>query len=256
MSTHSEVSLPLFYQAESLQAYSERLIHGFTGKPASFGGPDKPGNNRREVLANRTRLLEQLGLPLSEWIIPQQVHGHRIGRTGDRQFNQTDAIILLDTNQPVMLLYADCVPILLYDPVHHAGAVIHAGWRGTHQQIVKEAVFALQNATGSRPKDICAVIGPSIGHCCFQVSSSVAEQLARAHDMPWEPGLQRDWIDWDETYPDNPRVDLKILNRNQLEATGIEQIEVLSHCTRCSDEDLFSFRRGEDGRNSAFMILR
>jgi copper oxidase (laccase) domain-containing protein len=61
---------------------------------------------------------------------------------------------------------------------------------------------------------------------------------------------------WDPEYPDNPRVDLKQINRIQLQQAGVQNVDILPHCTKCLEEDLFSHRRGEEGRNSAYLILR
>lgn len=252
---HTTRTSSLLYQASIFLPYSERLIHGFTGKPLSLGGPDTPQNPKSQVAQNRALLLEELGITGVDWISPKQVHGHRIGRLGDQAYLQTDGILLTRTHQPVMLTFADCVPVLLYDPVRHGGAVIHAGWRGTAQGIVQEAVLAFQNVLGSSPQDILAAIGPAISLCCFQVSFEVAETLAEAMTMDLTTLEAKGFLAWDEGYPNNPRLDLKALNQHQLLATGVEQIEVLSACTRCQETELFSFRRGEDGRNAALMML-
>ncbi len=252
-----DITLTLLYQASLLAPYSEKLIHGFTGKSASFGGPDTPQNRRETVLSNRQTLLNQLGISSQkEWIIPQQIHGHRLGRTGDQSFSQTDGILLLHPHQPVMLLFADCVPILFYDPSHHAGAIVHAGWRGTSQKIVAEAVIALQNCIGSNPQELIAIIGPAIGQCCFQVSLEVAQTIAQSQGLSLKELQLKGILVWDQDYPENPRLDLKAMNRMQLIGSGVQQIETLPHCTRCLEAELFSYRRGEDGRNSAFMMLQ
>jgi polyphenol oxidase len=254
--SRSNSALTIFYQATSLLPYSERLIHGFTGKNASFGGPDTPQNPRKQVLENRRELLQGWDLPPDTgWSIPEQVHGHRIGRTGDQDFCQTDGIMLTLPHQPVMLLFADCVPVILYDPVTHRGAVVHAGWKGTAQQIAKEALQTMKNAYGSRPEDVIGVIGPAIGLCCFQVSLAVAENLASAMGMTLEDFITQGFLQWDSDYPQNPRIDLKALNHHQLTSLGVTQVETMQHCTRCMTDELFSYRRGEDGRNSAYMIL-
>lgn len=255
--SRSRSALTVVYQSALLEAYAERLIYGFTGKDASFGGPDTPRNPRTKVLENRQALLAEYDMPpVSSWIIPTQVHGHRIGRTGDCQFDATDGVVLYSPNQPVMLLFADCVPLLFYDPVRHAGAVVHAGWRGTTQHIAREAIITLKNAVGSEPADLVVAIGPSIGLCCFQVSLEVAQQIGNTLSMTLPEMEAKGFLTWDAQYPQNPRLDLKAINRYQLDQAGVGQIEVLAQCTRCLEDELFSYRRGEDGRNCAFMMLR
>lgn len=251
----SKISHIPLYQAELLSPYSERLIHGFTGKPLSFGGPDTEQNPRARVLRNRQNLLAEFGMDCADWIIPEQVHGHRVGRSDDRHFLQTDAVLLRHAYQPAMLLFADCVPILLYDPIRHGGVVIHAGWRGTAQQIAREALLSLRNTLGSKPEDVLTIVGPAISLCCFQVSVETAQQIAMASQLTLSDLEEQNVLAWDKDYPQNPRLDLKVLNRNQLIAMGVEQIETFPQCTHCHEAEFFSFRRNEAGRNSAWMIL-
>lgn len=244
------------YQSEALDCFADRLAYGFTGKPLSLGGPDTPDNPREQVLANRQALLGRLSLGAeANWTTLQQTHGHRIGRTGDLDFQQTDGILLTRPNDPVMLFFADCVPVLLYDPVRHVGAVAHAGWRGTAQGIAREAVLAMQNTAGTRPADVIALIGPAIGFCCFQVSRQVVDALAASLNVSPEDADMAPLLAWDEGFPDNPRVDLKAVNRLQLQSAGVGQIETSPLCTCCERERLFSYRRGDNGRNSAWMTL-
>jgi len=220
-----------------------------------MGGPDTPENPQSQVCQNRDALKQALGLENAAWAIPEQVHGHRVGRAGDAQLCQTDALLVLAPNQPAMVLTADCVPILLYDPQHHVGALVHAGWRGTAQTIVKEAVLALQNAAGSQPEEIVAVIGPAIGPCCFQVSQDVLDQLLLGTDDSQTHWERQNWVQWDEAYPQNPRVDLKNLNAHQLSQMGITQIETTPDCTYCQNDRWYSFRHGDTGRNGAVLAL-
>jgi polyphenol oxidase len=251
----TKCDVTLLYQAELLLPYQDRVIHGFTGKPASLGGPDTPQNPGAAVQENRQKLLKAFDVPHLTWCIPEQVHGHRVGRTGDKDFAQTDAILLTQPHQPVMLLFADCVPLMLYDPDHHGAAVIHAGWRGTAQGIAKEALQAMQNVFGSNPETILAVIGPAIDVCCFQVSAEVAQTMAASLDLALEDLESLGFLFWDKAYPENPRLNLKAINQFQLSRLSVKQIEILPDCTHC-DPNLFSYRRGKDGRNSAFMMLQ
>jgi YfiH family protein len=88
-----------------------------------------------------------------------------------------DALI---TNRPGIALSirtADCLPILIADPVQRAIAAIHAGWRGTVQGIAPKTVQAMQEQFGSRPEDLVVVVGPGIGKCCFEVGPVVAAQF-------------------------------------------------------------------------------
>ena len=81
---------------------------------------------------------------------------------------------------------ADCVPILLLDPKNRAVDAIHAGWRGTSIQIALSTIAELKGDFGTVPDDVYAAIGPSIGHCCYEVGPDVARQFAR-----WWPRLEK-----------------------------------------------------------------
>ncbi len=136
---------------------------------------------------------------------------------------------------------ADCVPILLADPVRRAVAAVHAGWRGTAGSIVPAAIRAMASEFGTRPEDLRAAIGPSIGPCCFEVGPEVAREFGvisagRVH------------------------LDLRAINARQLEAAGVEHenISLDGECTKCQPEKYHSFRRDREaaGRMISWIRLR
>lgn len=158
-------------------------------------------------------------------------------------------MILTEPDLPAMVQVADCVPVILYSPDRHIGAVIHAGWRGTAQGITRQVARCLLQEYGAAPQTLVAAIGPSIGGCCYEVSTEVAQSVG--HTIP-EPPEQ--WSFMNEN--GRPVIDLKTVNRLQLAALGVGDIEVLPSCTRCETETLWSFRRGENGRQVAFLQLQ
>jgi YfiH family protein len=157
-----------------------------------------------------------------------QIHSASIivnGGAPTRQHQNADALI---DNTPGIALgvkTADCVPVLLADPVHRAIAAIHAGWRGTAQQIVPEAIRSMAQAFGTRPRDLRAAIGPSIGACCYEVGAEVASEFG-VHS------------------PGRVHLNLRSINRQQLRAAGVPEssISVSADCTMC-DPKYHSFRR-------------
>jgi polyphenol oxidase len=236
------------------------VMAGFAGKPFSYGGVDTPSNSRAQVLQHRAQLHAALFSQIDEvgpWHCPEQTHGKQVVPTcHSGVYPQTDGLLLLTTLTPVMLLFADCVPIWLYSPRYHVGALVHAGWRGTAQHIVKQAVLALQKTVeGLQPAEIEAWIGPSIGLCCYQTHSSCAQSLAdsvgQAPDALSEAGVFR----WLSQLPENPWVNLKVLNRLQLEAAGLSTVAVSDACTRCQSGQHYSHRAGDVGRNAGVMML-
>jgi hypothetical protein len=235
------------YQSELLTAYAEQVIHGFTGKPITLGGPSHPADVIQE---NRLALCRHAGLNEARLTLPRQTHTNCY-RVNDQPYeHDADAVILTEPGIPAMVQVADCVPVILYDPQQHIGAVVHAGWRGTAQAITQVVAQRLIDEYGASPEHLIAVIGPSIGGCCYEVSDEVATSVAATiSDTPSKA--------WQTTTPNTgkPYIDLKQVNRLQLQALGIQQIELIAACTRCDEDKLWSYRRGENGRQVAFLQL-
>lgn len=151
----------------------------------------------------------------------------------------------LVTNEPgvvVGIRTADCVPVLLADPTTHAVAAVHAGWRGSAQNIVSAAVQELVTRYGSRAQDLHAAIGPGIGVCCYEVSPEVAQQFAS-----WIP-------EYAEAFTPT-RIDLARVNAVQLSLAGVTNIWTAGECTFCNADRYFSFRREKEqaGRMTSFI---
>ena len=174
------------------------------------------------------------------------------------------------TNRPGLLLgvqTADCVPILLVDPKKRAIAAIHAGWRGTLQRIVVKAIGQLQMHFKSKPGDLFAAIGPSIGGCCYEVGTEVATQfLSQFAEAPewfheFRTGDEPNPIQWlnmmppgHQPPPKNVLLDLRKANRAQLLVAGLRapNIFVSGLCTACYRDLLFSYRK--EGPQSGRML--
>jgi len=231
------------YQSARLSTYADRLIHGFTGKPFTLGGP---GFSAEELTENRQKLCNEMGLTQATLVIPGQTHSANIRAHGEVCMTDTDAVLITEINQPALVLVADCVPIILYNPSLHVAAVIHAGWRGTAQAITAKTVPML----GGNPGDLIVAIGPCIGGCCYEVSPAVRDAVSET--IPHINTVQYVHKKGDH----NPHVDLKAVNRFQLESQGVTEIDILPNCTRCETDSLWSHRRGESGRNGVFVELR
>ena len=165
----------------------------------------------------------------------KQIHSATVFHAGRETgcLGQGDAIVSVEPGVIVGVRTADCVPVLLVDPIRRIVAAVHAGWRGTVQRIVQVAVEQM----GSDPARLLAVIGPCIGECCYEVGSEVSERF-RA------------------TFPertDLSHIDLTEANRRQLLESGLDpaNIEVSGLCARCNP-DLDSFRR--DGEAAGRMV--
>jgi YfiH family protein len=158
------------------------------------------------------------------------------------------------TDQPGILLgvmTADCIPVLVADPVHRVVAAFHAGWRGTVARIVEHGVGRMASEFGSEPEQMVAAIGPGIGACCYTVGGDVEAQFATQFDYGAELFLKGS---------DTTRLDLIEANRRQLLAAGLvqEAIAVVGGCTSCKPWFFYSHRAsgGHAGRMMASIGIR
>ena len=206
-----------------------------------------------------TRLLsgvEMTDMGRAEWSVrARQVHGDRIhpvtheavtgppftSGEGPLRFSleigEGDG---LTTDRPGILINvstADCVPVLLLDPVRKAVSAVHAGWRGTVLNVSAKAVESMRVCYGSDPADLLAGIGPSIGPCCYEVGSDVWEQIEKGYFYGRQAVLREK--------DGKAMLDLVQLNRLQLIEAGIPsgQIAYSGLCTSCLPSLFYSFRR-------------
>jgi YfiH family protein len=172
-------------------------------------------------------------------LLINQVHGTNLVDSGSYDGSvEADGILSIGPGALLGIRVADCVPILMYDPVNRAGAVVHAGREGTRQGIAGEAVRAMRERYGTVPGGLIVVIGPSAGDCCYEVGEAVRDLFAE------NGGVSR------ETH-----LDLWETNRNQLVNEGVlgSNVEVSGICTICSG-DYHSYRRTKtEGRNLAIL---
>jgi len=169
--------------------------------------------------------------------------------------DKADGIITDTPGLPLTQRYADCTPLIVYDPRRHAAGLGHAGWRGTVAGMAAALVQAMTASFGSDPGELVAVVGPAIGPCCYEVGPEVVD-AARAAFPATDTLL---------TKPANgangaaqPHFDLWAANRWQLQQAGVGQIEVAGICTRCQRGTFFS-HRGDGpvtGRFGAVVMLR
>jgi YfiH family protein len=205
------------------------------------------GDERERVIENRRRSFVAVGLPFGSIADLWQVHSADTIRAdapkGDLPYlARADALVTDRAGVSLYLRFADCVPILLYDPVRRAVGVVHAGWRGTVQNVAGSAVRAMAEHYASRPADILAAIGPSIGPDHYPVGPEVVEQVQAA--FPGPDGLLNH---------ENGHVclDLWQANARSLREAGVQSIEVAGICTACN-VDLFYSHRAEAGRTGRF----
>jgi polyphenol oxidase len=160
-----------------------------TGPYASLNLGPHVGDRIDSVLENRRRALAALGAELGDAIFCDQVHGNAVhvvtaadrgkGAFGPDDAMAGDALVTADPGVALVMMVADCVPIVLYDPVAHVLACVHAGWRGTVARVGEAAVAAMASL-GASPRHVIAGLGPAIAPDRYQVGAEVAEVAERA----------------------------------------------------------------------------
>ncbi|MBI2760760.1 MAG: peptidoglycan editing factor PgeF [Chloroflexi bacterium] len=243
-----------------------RVAHGFAergggvseGAYASLNFGPRSGDSLDNVRENRGRLLEALGLAGARTFAPRQAHSaevsvHRSGEPiPEAGVFPGDALITDDRGVVLVVLAADCVPILVYDAGRQVIGVAHAGWRGTAGGIAGRTVRAMQERFGCRPEDVRVALGPSIGRCCYEVGPEVLAAVAEATGLSGEDLF-------DALPAGKGRLDLIAANRASLLCAGIfpHHIDATGLCTSCHGDRFFSHRRhGEPtGRGPAVIAL-
>jgi len=209
------------------------LVHGFEQRAAP--GLVVPPEDARERLA---RALE----PVGRLQLLKQVHG-AVVRTAPWQGRpEGDAGVAEARGLILGVETADCLPVLLADPVRKAVAVAHAGWRGTAAGVATAAVAALVKG-GSRPGDLLAALGPANGVCCYEVGPELRDAFAD---------------EWEQLACAGPRgrphLDVRKANLRQLQRAGLLEANIhhVADCTECQPERYHSYRR--EGRGGGRMI--
>ncbi|MBI3242707.1 MAG: peptidoglycan editing factor PgeF [Chloroflexi bacterium] len=227
---------------------------GLSPQPwASLNMSISTGDSAENARANRLRAFETLALSAESMADVWQIHGTETIRIdhprGDGPPIKADGLI---TDRPGVALFqrfADCVPILLYDPKRQALGMVHSGWRGTVNKAAASPVKAMAEAYGSRPADLIAGIGPSIGPEHYEVGPEVIEAVRQGFDNADELLI---------TNNNKTHFNLWAANARVLREAGVEQIEVAGLCTACRNDLFFSHRAeaGKTGRFGAVIALR
>ncbi len=219
----------------------------------------REGDEEFLVLQNWDRLATAFAIPMEQFLVVNQVHGDAIfvikphgSYFSSREELNYDAIVTNRTNLAICIKTADCVPVFIVDKVKKVIAVVHAGWRSSALGISAKVISLLQNQYGCLPQDILAAIGPSIGRCCYEIDSVVADAFRQhGHSSSFLfPGTgENKW-----------KLDLAEANRRQIMEAGVPEnnIEVSGFCTTCNQDMFFSHRGsgGITGRQINFMMIK
>ncbi len=194
------------------------------------------GDTEINVRENVRRAHTAIGTDPARAVDRYIAHTNRIWHVNEQHLGLEapfmDGFVTKTKNLALVLTFADCQPILAYDPVAGVLGMAHAGWRGTVGGIAG-ALIAAMEAEGSRPQDIIAGVGPAIGACCYEVGPEVAAQAYQ-----WHGGAH--WLAAGNG--ERPHFDLDAANEAQLHHAGVRHIEQAGVCTACHTETFFSYR--------------
>lgn len=208
----------------------------------SFNLGDHVGDDPAAVTANRNRLAEGIGVPVDRIVWMEQVHGRTVGVVDGPQAGPlpvTDALVTATPGLALAVVVADCVPILLGDPVAGVLGAVHAGRVGARIGILPAAVRAMVEL-GAEPERIDALLGPSVCGECYEVPADMQADVEK--HLPGSACRTRG---------NTPGLDLRAGLWQQLAALGVGRVGVDPRCT-CEDRTLYSYRRdGNTGRLAA-----
>ncbi len=253
----------VYFKSDLLEEIDD-ITHCFTtkcggeseGKIEGLNLGFRCGDNPESVRANYVLVAEDMEFPFERITAGRQTHSENIriiteedagkGVSRESDIQDVDGMVTNLKNLPLVVYYADCVPVLLADSNAGVVAAVHSGWRGTVAGITRNAVEIMVSKFGADPANIKAAIGPSIGPCCFETGEEVALQFDEKFVERCENG--------------KARVDLWKANMEILEGCGIkrENIDVLQVCTICNSNMLYSYRTHKDatGRMGAFIMIK
>lgn len=268
MEIHDKISAGVTYLSAEAFEHAGGVVHGFstrlggvsTGTYESLNLGSTRGDDPEHVRENYRRFFAAVGADLSTVAMTNQVHSDVVRpvttadiKAGllDPEPYEADGLVTDIPGVALVIFSADCLPVLLYDPVRRVIAAVHAGWRGTASGIVERAVEKMA-FYGCRPEDILAAIGPGISRCCFETHEDVPNAMTEAMGASALHCIQ--------VLPTGKfHVDLKALNAKRLENAGLdpEHIAVSGDCTACLPEKYWSHRvtHGERGSQAAMIAI-
>ncbi|WP_297525825.1 peptidoglycan editing factor PgeF [Sulfurovum sp.] len=247
-----------FYRFKNLSEETG-CLHAVTQKdpmePYAFSLALHTGEASREIVANRKKVISELGLAKEmHFVVAEQTHSDHIAVIGEKETKgwegiedavaDCDALITDVPGVMLMILTADCVPVLLYEPEKKVAAAVHAGWKGTYTEIAAKTVRMMADRFGCDPRMIRAGIGPAIGKCCYEVGEDVARHFFEIPEACLD-GKQGKY-----------RLDLPYINKYQLLESSLlpSNIEMSHLCTACETASFFSYRK-EQGCSGRFMSM-
>lgn len=201
---------------------------------------------------NLSDIAQYLNISCENIIIPVQTHSDNIAIAKKHKiYENTDSLIIEDNDIAILLNFADCTPVILYDEINNIGAIAHAGWRGTAAAIAPKTVKFMTQRYSTKPENITAIIGPAISMKNYQVDKNVFDAVSNTLLNKYNDYYSYDKIN------NKYNIDLKTVNFNQLKELGVKRIDKCNYCTYDSVDVFFSYRKenGITARHSAILKL-
>lgn len=258
-----------YIEFECLTEYGHLLAHcmstragGFsTGECSSLNLGFNRNDSRDNVLRNFQLMCDSAALDANSLVLTNQVHGNivrnvdksDIGKGFCRESDLTgvDGLMTQAEGVTMVTFHADCIPVFLFEPGIKAAALLHSGWRGTLKSIVKQALEQMARLPGFQADRLVAVMGPSIGSCCFEVGEDVYSLFKAKHQNAafYEAIQDGKW-----------KIDLHGIIKSEMIEKGLREENVHNSgiCTKCRNDLFFSYRgdNGKTGSLAAFMQLK
>ena len=199
---------------------------------------------KQNVDKNRQTVANIMEYKNEDLVYMNQVHGNNVqivDINSPKLIENCDGIITKEKNLPLMVMVADCIPILFFDEIQGVIAAVHAGRNSTFLKIAQITANKMINKLGCNANNIKVIFGPSIHSCCYEVSDELLNIVKTS---------------FGEKFCIGKNIDLPGINIKLLEEVGIRHINVSNICTKCSNEPFFSFRKNpKTGRFAGIISL-
>lgn len=199
---------------------------------------------KENVDKNREAVALLMEYKNEDLVYMNQVHGNNVqivDKNSPKLIENCDGLITKEKELPLMVMVADCIPILFFDEIQGVIAAVHAGRNSTFLKIAQITANKMINELGCNANNIKVIMGPSIHTCCYEVSDELVNIVKTS---------------FGEKFCKGNNIDLHGINVKLLEEVGIRHIRISEICTKCSDEPFYSFRKNpQTGRFAGIIKL-
>jgi YfiH family protein len=199
---------------------------------------------KENVTKNRESVASLMDYKNEDLVFMNQVHGNNVqivDENSPKLIDNCDGIITKTKELPLMVMVADCIPILFFDEIQGVIAAVHAGRNSTFLKIAQITANKMMNELGCNADNIKVIMGPSIHSCCYEVSDELVNIVKTS---------------FGEKFCKGNNIDLHGINIMLLEEVGIKHIRISEICTKCSNEPFYSFRQNpKTGRFAGIIKL-